>query len=70
MAELVCIRDCHSCTLQEGNENKMMCATLLLPSMIKELQKEVQALKKGNEIKEVKLKKNSKNENLIEDENS
>lgn len=34
---MVCMKNCHACTLQEGVMNKSLCATLLLPAMIERM---------------------------------
>ena len=34
MENSVCQMNCRTCTRQEGDENKMMCSSLLTPSMI------------------------------------
>ena len=42
--EKICPMDCHSCTLQEGVENKSLCSTLLIPAMIKRLSRQISDL--------------------------
>lgn len=37
----VCIKDCHRCTLQDGLENKALCATLLLPAMLDRINRQL-----------------------------
>jgi len=66
--ESVCQMDCHACSLQEGIENKSLCATLLIPAMINRLSIQINELlaieKTPAAIKEVKLtKKQIENEN-------
>ena len=42
----VCMMNCHTCTLQEGNESKAMCATLLIPAMLNRMTTQIDALTK------------------------
>jgi hypothetical protein len=62
--------DCYTCTLQEGNENKALCATLLLPAMIKRLSAQIQELsaleRTPIQINEVQLLNTKENANDIE----
>lgn len=62
---LVCKMDCHNCDLQDGIENKVTCATLLLPSMFNLFLSEIKELKsliavantsKEKEVKKIKIK--------------
>ena len=68
--ENVCQMDCYACTLQEGNENKALCATLLLPAMIKRLSAQIQELsaleRTPIQINEVQLINTKENANNIE----
>lgn len=53
--ENICKMDCHSCTIQEGYENKAMCATLFMPAMFNRLSVQLQRIEAAMTGKDMEL---------------
>lgn len=59
--ENTCRMDCHACALQEGIENKALCATLFIPAMLNRLSGQLHRIEElllangAKELNEVKL---------------
>ena len=71
----ICQRNCHECKLQENIYDKVTCAMLLMPAMLKELSEQASELKsiliqnnKSANVKEVYLNKSESDENVEDDD--